>query len=251
MNRPFAIHAKIYFCVCILSILSVALRAQNNTKATTTQVQITHVRVGAVPIVIPSPANELVEPGPDYRVVFETFAPVNNRLVAAFVPQNTIDAIPKGNAPPLDKYALIEVARKTEFSETDSASFQLLAEALRKQFGGDISQSAGKGQEEVNHNLKAMGSSASVTIDKPVSLGTFFSMTNAIGVGSITSYNLNGVTTRRASCLAFLHVRGRILSLFMYAIYKDEGTVQWVKTTSEQWAGAILKANEGPNSPSQ
>jgi hypothetical protein len=54
-----------------------------------------------------------------------------------------------------------------------------------------------------------------------------------------------------AGCLALLRVRGRILSVFTYAAYKDEGTVSWVKTTSEQWADAILKANEGPNSPSQ
>lgn len=115
MNRPYAIHARTYFCVCILSIASGALRAQNNAKPTSTQVQITNVRVGTIPIIIPSPTTELIEPGPDYRVVFETFAPVNNRLVAAFVPQDNLDGIHKGKALPLDN--------------ADSASFQLLAEA--------------------------------------------------------------------------------------------------------------------------
>jgi hypothetical protein len=203
MNRPFAIHARNYFCICILFIVSVVLRAQNSTKATTTQAQTTNVRVGAVSIVIPSPANDLVEPGPDYRVIFETFAPVNNRLVAAFVPQDTMEVIHKGNAPPMDKYAFVEVARRTEFTEMDAATFQQVAGVLEKQFGGDLSQSANKGQEEANHNLKAMGSSASVTVDKPVSLGIIFKMTNAIGGASITPYNRNGVTTRIASCLAF------------------------------------------------
>jgi hypothetical protein len=132
MNRPFAIHAKTYFCACILSIASVALRAQDSTKATTTQVQITNVRVGAVSIAIPSPTNDLLEPGPDYRVIFETFAPVNNRLVAAFVPQDKMDDIHKGNAPPMDKYAFVEVARRTEFTEIDSATFQQVAGALGK-----------------------------------------------------------------------------------------------------------------------
>jgi hypothetical protein len=251
MNRPFAIHVKTYFCACILSIASVALRAQDSTKATTTQVQITNVRVGAVSIAIPSPTNDLVEPGPDYRVIFETLAPVINRLVAAFVPQNKIDAIHKGNAPPMDEYALVEVARRTEFAEIDSSTFQQIAEVLGKQFGEDISQFSSKSQEEINRNLKAQGNSVSVTIDKPVPLGIFFVMKNAIGVGSITPYNVNGVTTRNVGCLALLRVRGRVLSVFTYAAYKDEGTVTWVKTTSEQWASAILKANEGPSGPSQ
>jgi len=196
MNRPFAIHLRNYFCVCILSIASVALRAQDSTKATTMQAQITNVRVGAVSIAIPSPMNDLVEPGPDYRVIFETLAPVNNRLVAAFVPQSNMDAIHKGVRPPMDEYALVEVARHAEFAEIDSAAFQQIADVLAKKFGGDISQFSPEGQEEINHNLKALGKSVSVTIDKPVPLGIFFVMTNAIGVGSIQPYNVNGVTTR-------------------------------------------------------
>jgi hypothetical protein len=220
---------------------------QGRTNPVTTQAQITNIRVGAVSIAIPSPTNDLVEPGPDYRVIFEPLAPVNNRLVAAFLPRDKMDTLLKGSTPPLDEYALVEVARRMEFTEIDSATFQQIAEALGKQFGGDISQK--NGQEEINHNLKALGSSDSVKIDKPVPLGIFFAKSNAIGVGSITPYNVSGVTTRMAGCLTLLRVRGRILSVFTYVAYKDEGTVMWVKTTSEQWADAILKANESLNGP--
>jgi hypothetical protein len=232
-------------------MVSMALHGQDRTKPAQSQAQITNVRVGAVSIAIPSPTNDLVEPGPDYRVIFEPLAPVNNRLVAAFVPQDKMDAVHKGNTPPMDEYALIEVARRMEFAEIDSATFQQIAEALGKQFGGDVGQFSKNGKEEINHNLEALGNSVNVKIDKPVPLGIFFSMTNAIGVGSITPYNVNGVTTRMAGCLALLRVRGRVLSVFTYAPFKDQGTVMWVKTTSEQWADAILKANEGPNGPSQ
>src|ERR1700722_5430732 len=138
MNRPSAIQAKTYSCICILAAASVALRAQDSTKATTTQTQVTNVRVGAVSIAIPSPMNDLAEPGPDYRVIFETFAPTSNRLVAAFVPQDKMDAIRKGNAPPMDEYALVEVARRSEFTDIDSAAFQRIAEEIAKQFGGDL-----------------------------------------------------------------------------------------------------------------
>jgi hypothetical protein len=248
MDRPFAIRATTYFCVCILSMVSVALHGQDRTKPAKSQAQITNVRVGAVSIAIPSPTNDLVEAGPDYRVIFEPLAPANNRLVAAFVPQDKMDAVHKGDTPPMDEYALVEVARRMEFAEIDSATFQQIEEVLGKQFGGDIGQFSRNGQEEINHNLEALGNSVNVKIDKPVPLGIFFAMTNAIGVGP---YNVNGVTTRMAGCLALLRVRGRVLSVFTYAPYKDQGTVMWVKTTSEQWADAILKANEGPNGPSQ
>lgn len=252
MDQPFAIRAGARYCFSILFILSVvssALQGQDRTRLATTQAQVSNVRVGAVSIDIPPPTKDLVEPGPDYRVIFEPLAPVSNRLIAAFVPQDKMDTVHKGNVPPMNEYALVEVARRTEFTEIDPASFQQIAVVLGKQFGGDLNQFAKDGQEEINHNLKALGASPSVTIDKPVTLGIFFAMPNAIGVGSITPYNVNGVTTRMAGCFAVLRVRGRILSVFTYAAYKDEATVLWVKTTSEQWARAILKANEGPNSP--
>lgn len=228
-----------------------ALQGQDPTNPVATQPQLTNIRVGAVSIAIPSPTSDLLEPGPDYRVIFEPLAPVNNRLVAAFLPRDKMDTLHKGNMPPLDEYALVEIARRMEFTEIDSATFQQIAQALGKQFGGDISQFSKNGEEEINRNLKALGSSDSVKIDKPVPLGIFFAKTNAIGVGSITPYNVNGVTTRMAGCLTLLRVRGRILSVFTYVTYKDEGTVMWVKTTSEQWADAILKANESLNGPSQ
>lgn len=72
MNRPFAIQVRSHSCICILSIVSIALHGQDRTKAATTQAQITDVHVGAVPITIPSPMDELAEPGPDYRVIFRT-----------------------------------------------------------------------------------------------------------------------------------------------------------------------------------
>jgi hypothetical protein len=228
----------------------VALCAQDS-KTAATQMQITNVRVGAVAIAIPSPTNELVEAGPDYRVVFEPLVPVTNRLVAAFVPQDKMDIVHMGNAPQMDEYALVEIARAKEFAAVDSATFQQIAEVLGKQFGEIINQSSSKGQDEINRNLKTLGISANMTIDKPVPLGVFFNMTNAIGVGSITPYKVNGVTTRLAGCLTLLRVRDRILSVFTYAAYKDEGTVMRVKAISEQWAGAILKANEGANGSKQ
>lgn len=167
-----------------------ALQGQDPTNPVATQPQLTNIRVGAVSIAIPSPTSDLLEPGPDSRVIFEPLAPVNNRLVAAFLPRAKMDTLHRGNMPPLDEYALVEIARRMEFTEIDSATFQQIAEALGKQFGGDISQFSKNGEEEINRNLKALGSSDSVKIDKPVPLGIFFAKTNAIGVGSITPYNV-------------------------------------------------------------
>jgi hypothetical protein len=248
MRRLFMIRASKYLCVCALPVFCGLTAAQAVVKPVPTEMQLTTVRVGAVSIDLPSPANDLADPGPDYRVLFEPLAAGPNRLVAAFVPRDNLAAIHAGNAPPMDKYILLEVQRRAEFAAVDPATFRQIAEATAKQLGGDLSQTDRENQDRINQNLKSLGNPANVSIDKPVQLGTFFSEPDAVGFGMITPYNENGVTTRRVGCLAFLRVRGRILSAFTYATYKDESTVNWVKTTSAQWAEAILKANQEPNS---
>lgn len=233
---------KSHFCVCILSGFCLSLAAQNG-KPASAPAQFTTVRVGAVSIVLPSPASDLVEPGPDYRVLFEPFAVSANRLVAAFVPQDKMDAIHTGSAPVMDKYTLVEVARRTEFTEIDSSTFQLIAASATKQLGGDTRVLDKQAQDQINNSLKSSGSSASMTMDKPIPLGTFFSTTDTIGFGSINTYNSNGASRRVVGCMAFVRVHGRILTLLTYAKYEGEGSVTWVKTTAKQWAEAILKAN--------
>jgi hypothetical protein len=242
MQRLFRV--KSYFCVCVLSSFCISLAAQGSDKPASATAQLTTVRVGAVSIVLPSPASDLVEPGSDYRVLFESFTGPVNRLVAAFVPQDKMDVIRTGSAPVMDKHALVEVARRTEFTAIDESTFQQIAAAATKQLGGDTSALDKQSQDQINNNLKSSGSSAGVTLDKPIQLGTFFSTTDAVGFGSINTYNANGVSSRVVGCMAFVRVRGRILSLFTYATYEDEGTVTWVKTTSKQWAESILKANQ-------
>lgn len=53
---------------------------------------------------------------------------MNNRLVAAFVPLDRMSTIHKGIAPPMDKYILVEVARQTEFTDIDPATFHQIEE---------------------------------------------------------------------------------------------------------------------------
>jgi hypothetical protein len=39
-------------------------------------------------------------------------------------------------------------------------------------------------------------------------------------------------------------VQSRLIYAYVFSAFKDEDSVQWVRKTSEQWADAILKANE-------
>jgi hypothetical protein len=116
---------------------------------------------------------------------------------------------------------------------------------MAKQLGETIDSSLSKSQDEANHKLKeGRGLSESLTIDKPVQLGQFFSKPDAIGFGMITPVTFATTSKKMVTGMNILRVQNRLIYAFVYAAYKDDDTVQWVRKTSEAWADAILKANK-------
>jgi len=202
-------------------------------------------RVGLKSISVPPPSG-LEETGSDFRVLFERLAPDSNRLVAAFVPEADIAKFPTGPEGGLTRYALLETLRQDEFSEIDDTFFAQAKELVAKQFGTTPDAAVWDiktGQDELNHKLKVQGSTAEVSLDKPVTLGVFFSKPEAIGFGALMNVNSGGTTQKMVLGMSFLRARNRILYAFVYTRYTGDESVAWVRTTSEQWTNAILKAN--------
>jgi len=116
---------------------------------------------------------------------------------------------------------------------------------MAQQFGGDLDALVKKGQDYINRNVKELNSDASsITMAKPLSLGALFSKPDVAAFGMIESVSTQGPETKMAASIMILHVQNRILFLYLYSAYKDESTVQWIRSSSEQWADAVLAANK-------
>ena len=201
-------------------------------------------RVGATSIAIPPPAG-LTETGSDYRVLLEFLAPDNNRLVAAFVLPDDWKVLHGGNAPPMSTYALAEVPRRAEFADISPEFFQQVIGTVSQQFGAMVDGSLKDQQDSMNRKLQALGSdSGTITLDKPVQLGQLFSMPDAYGFGMIMPVSAKGATTKMVMVMSVMRVRNRLLFAYFYSVFKDPGTVQSIRDTTEQWTRAILAANK-------
>jgi hypothetical protein len=184
------------------------------------------------------------EIGSDYRVVLETLAPTTNRLVAAFNRPEDLKQILSGGSTPLPRYGLVEVPRRAEFVDVDSATFKTVEDNFAKEFGASLETDFKSAQDDLNHNLKALNSNAaSIAMGKPLPLGILFSKPDAAAFAIVESISAQGPETKMAVATVVLRARDRLLYLYLYSIYKDDSTIQWLHTTSEQWADAILKAN--------
>ncbi len=86
-------------------------------------------RTGLKSIAIPSPNTELVETGPDYRVLLELLAPNQNRLIAGFLLSDELKLLTTSKTS-LSRYALAETSRSAEFATVTPEIFKQLTDAM-------------------------------------------------------------------------------------------------------------------------
>lgn len=232
-----------FACFLLLGLATTNAQDQGSTPDKPDEPQ--SYRAGLRSIVIPPPTADLHELGSDYRVLAEGFAPDTNRLIAAFLLAEDAANVHAGVSKPLSHYALVETLRRTEFANIDDKTFKEVTESMAQQFGATLEASMKDQEQELNHKLKAMrGDVATITLDKPVQLGSFFCKLDACGFGTIMPVSTAGSAVKMVTGSTLLRVQNRLLYVFVYAIFKDEDSVQWVRKTSELWADSILDANK-------
>jgi hypothetical protein len=234
-------HTRRALCVSLFILLLplASLNAQDNS-------QVPTYRAGLKNIAIPPPVNELIELGPDYRVLLEPLAPDTNRLIAAFtLPADAVGLRGSGTKG-MQEYALVEVPRRAEFATVTPEIFKEVENAMATQFGADLNASLRNQQDELNHKLKAItdGGAANIALEKPVQLGVLFSKPDACSFGMVMSVSSKGETLKVVEAITLMRVQERVIYAYLNTQYKDEDSVHWIAKAAESWADAILNANK-------
>ncbi len=201
-------------------------------------------KAGGTPIVIPSPTTDLVEVGEEGRGVLEVAVPDSNRLIAGFLLAQDLSRLTKGSdTPVLTKYALVEVPRNGEYSDVSVSDFKEMIDGASQELGASMSSYFSSTEDEFNRRLKDLNVDATVSLGKPVQLGALFSKTDAFGFGLITQVTVGATSANMAMAAAIVRVKQRVIFAYLYAEYKNDDTVKWLRKACEDWADAILKAN--------
>ncbi len=202
-------------------------------------------KAGGTPIVLPPPTTDLVEVGDEARGVMEVAVPDSNRLIAAFLLPQDLPRLTSGSDNSnFTRYAMVEVPRSGEYSDVEASDFKELTDQASQEIGSVVSSSFSETEDEFNRRLKDLNVNATVSLGKPVQLGALFSKTDAFGFGLITQVTVGASSSDMAMAAAIVRVKKRVIFAYLYAEYKNDDTVKWLRKSSEDWADAILKANQ-------
>lgn len=229
---------------CILSLGLSTLGAAQEPATNSRHLQT--FKAGGIPIIIPPPIMEMSEVGYDKREFMEVFVAPSNRLIAAFVLTKELPTLAAGaNNPMLSKYAMIQVPRRGEYMDCRESDFKEVTDGAKKTFGDVMSSSMKDAEDEFNRRMKSLDlEEATISLNKPIQLGCLFSKKDAYGFGMIMPFSMGGENMKIAMGATLMRVKQRLLFVYLYADYKDENTVKWLRRITENWADAILKANK-------
>ncbi len=203
-------------------------------------------KAGGRPIALVPPTSEMAEMGYDNRELMEIFVAQTNRLIAAYAMKKDIPGISRGDQDlVLEKYAMVQVPRRAEYMDVRPEDFEQVTAGAKQAFGDTMGTTLKEVEDEFNRRMKALDlDEATMRLGKPVQLGCLFSKKDAYAFGMIMPLTMgNGEKLKMGMGATVMRVRNRLLYVYLYAQYKDENTVRWLKKTTEAWANAILKAN--------
>jgi hypothetical protein len=202
------------------------------------------VKAGGVSLTLPGPTGGFAEVGDRLKTTFfELLAPSTNRLLTAYVPTQALEQLNAGKASGgLDIYALVEVSRRTEYTDLTSQAFQKLLESMGPALGKLDTQKVGDVTEEINIRLKSLGTKP-IEVGHPEMLGGIFQKADSSGFAMLMAVKQENRSQTMAMGFAALRVKQRLVFAYLYRKYESPETVNLLRKGLEEWADAILAKN--------
>ena len=223
-----------------LFIALIAIVSCNNTWAQDSNYK---ANVGNNPIVFTTPDTSYFEVGYDKRELLEIFVPTQNRLICAFIRKADVGVLDPTRTESMnfDSYMLVEVLRQAEYIDLLPDDFKGLVSEIKTSMTDNLSEITDNTNAQMAERESVIGK---MEIGATEILGYFLDIDNAYGIIMAANVSAAGITKRIVCGTSFLRLNNRMIYMYVYATYKDDSSVQWVKDISTKWIKEILATNK-------
>lgn len=222
---------------CLFSITGVFAQVSDNSK-------INKFKVGGVSLLFSAPNSELAETGYDIRERLEVFSPQSNRLIAGFITPADIERLNSGLDPEMNFYGMIQVVRQLEFYEVANQDFNDFYDMMKTEWGEMMSSSTFKGdvQADLNKTAEVLDID-NMRIGDIKNLGGIFRKEKSFAFGTLMSVESNGEKTLVVCGASVLHIKQRLILVYLYKKYINADTITEVNKLLESWCDLIIMEN--------
>jgi hypothetical protein len=211
------------------------------------------VSVGAISMELPAPQGtaEISEQLPTLRKVMESVIPPTHRVLAIFAdPANAKSLMLSGQS--LSSYMMVMVPRDLENFDISDGDFENLAALSKAQLPSLDQMMNSENNTYAQRATDAIAEQTAVKIDMKIGeskiLGLFADEKDWLGIGMLMGVKIAvpGKEERARTlvgAVSTVHVRQRVLFLYVYHDYDGDADRKWTQDTSRSWVKALLVAN--------
>jgi hypothetical protein len=197
-------------------------------------------------------------PAPDaFFDVFPRFTAVRDRFIATENPGLTSLAVhvPDLMAAELNKsqdiglsfYTKVSVSKGLRTTNVTSAQFRTFIATLEEQFDASFDVNAPVIRNSVEKSRKALnkqyGNETDLDISATKNLGFFQNTANVFSGAVLITVEAYGSTIPMVGSLSLIHVKNRIVYVYVYRSLKDEQDPVILRDFTKKWTAAIIAAN--------
>lgn len=210
--------------------------------------------VGGIPIAFPAPPGftDASSISKDLLGVGEAITPPTNRLLALFISEPDIKRVASGKSATLRRYFMAQTLRKLESTNVSARDFAKLREMFKQQQSDLLERNRSKTQQNLDAALRQLvrkfrDPSLAVKVGEILPLGIFHDRDSSVGMVALAKYSfmIDGKTEEIPMAMAMMAalVKGRVIYLYTYSVYKSNADFEWALSVSEQWVSTVASVN--------
>ncbi len=144
----------------------------------------------------------------------------------------------------LGLYAMVEIPRAAEYTDVGPQDFEQAVNTVTASLGTAIDKAFSNTTDEINARMKQLGGKP-IAMDHPEMVGSLFRKPESIGWAMLMGVRNadSGVSATMAVVTAMIHVKQRVLFVYLYGTYESPETVDSLGKLADAWANRILSAN--------
>lgn len=220
------------------------------------------VKVGALSIEMPAPPGtaEISEQLPTLRSVMESVIPQTHRVLAIFAaPDDAKRVMMSGDS--LTSYMMVVVPRDLENFDIGDADFENLVAMSKAQLPSLDELMKKQNETFAQRATDAISEKTATKVDVQLGetkiLGLYADEKDWMGIGMLLGVKVAvpGKEERSrtlAGAVNTVHVRQRVLFLYVYHGYETDADRKWTEDSSRTWVKSTLDANaQSPAAPAK
>ena len=238
-----------------VAVLTLALTPAATLATSTPQVSVQGIAIvfGDERILAPYPAGYMVAPAELAALseVSSRVMPGNHRLLGAFLLETDLARAAVGVPPIMNRYMLLQAARRNEHLRYSDTDFQSLRSYVRSVapmlFAASTNRILDRLAGISTRMLERGLGQPEYGFDKPVDLGVIMDMPDAIAVAGViqrTASHLDVASQETAAVsIGYVRLKGKLVMATVYARMDSPADIEWTRQATRSWCANLLAAN--------